>query len=164
MRNKIVLAVVIILQLVCIVLGAMLYHSKEDDVVLQHANVTIDNNATETGSENNDLSNLSVLFCGFDDSVVSNDTVIHLTNNEDNDPRVFIKYVVLNKDTEETLFETDLISAGKSVNWTPQLPDGVYNISFDQYGFYDQGNGDYVEVAHGRNTVCYTVKNKKQGD
>lgn len=161
MRRRVVVGLAVVAAVIICALGAKYFLMRTDGKKeLKHQNVVV---STEENSESVDdlqkkLASLQIILCGFDDATISEDTVVELKNSEENDRAVLIKYVITNEDSGEEIFETDLIPWGKSVSWKPELEKGVYKISFNQYGYYNKGNGEYIELTGGSNTVTYTVE------
>ena len=126
------------------------------------ASIQIDNRVkTDKGSTISNTSSAlekrEVLFTGIPSSVINKSTKVHLDNNELNDD-IYLKYKVINKDTEEVLFETDLIPSGQFVEWIPGdsgLHEGKNNILFVEtpYILIDE---EWVTLTVGKNEAVFT--------
>lgn len=122
----------------------------------------VDTRATsenEQVTDNNPLANRSVSFAGLDDATIQEGGKILLENLPANGD-FLMEYHVINRDTNEEVFSTDLIPSGKHVVWTPSdtLPKGVYHLSFVQTPYYVDVTGDQIPLTSGNNEVTITIQ------
>ena len=124
-------------------------------------NLVIDTRATDEAKKaENPLADRQVYFAGIEDTVVSKTDTIELENLPANEDFV-MRYVITDLDTNEQIYETDLIPSGEHVNWTPAetLPPGTYNIAFTEIPFYPTGADDeFIPLTQGRNVIKLIVK------
>ncbi len=134
-------------------------HKKPEPLPMQ-GNMVVDTDATDEEIRNkNPLSDRSVFFAGIEDATIDKEGVIALENLPENED-FMMKYVVYNADSNEQIYETDLIPSGKRINWRPgeKLSSGEYKLAFVEMPYAkDEASGEYQPLTQGRNTITLTI-------
>ena len=111
---------------------------------------------TDKGSPIDDI-----ILAGYDDISLAEKGTISLQNPAANQKdNVYIKYEIINNETNETIFETDLIEAGKEIIWTPseQLEKGTYDVALIQHPFYIENEEFIPTMTVGKNNITLTIQ------
>jgi len=135
------------------------------DAVDSHGNVTVDSRSENAAEHTEDeWSDRKVYFAGFSDSSFNQKTRLELKNPKENRD-FFIKFVVTDTDSKETLYESGLVESGKAVYWTPaeQLEAGIYNLAIQMMPYYSPDNGEtWTQLTATSNRVAFTIVDSKE--
>lgn len=106
----------------------------------------------------NPLADRNVYFAGYLDATLTKESTVALENLPENED-FFLKYTITNNDTNEVVFETNLIAAGQCIVWNPgeTLDEGTYELQFLASPYYQEVDGSFVPLTAGSNTVTYTI-------
>lgn len=109
-------------------------------------------------AQKNPLSGRNVFFAGYADATINKNTTVALENLPDNED-FLIKYTIINKEDNSTVFETNLIQAGQCVVWVPgeTLEPGTYNLQILQSPYWHDGAGNFTPLTAGSTDVCYEL-------
>ena len=109
-------------------------------------------------AQNNPLADRNVYFAGYVDATLSKTSTVALENLPENE-EFYLKYTVTNIDTNEVVFETNLIPSGQCVMWTPgeTLEVGTYNLQLLASPYYEKEDGSFLPLTAGSNVVQYTI-------
>lgn len=151
----------------CVILIILLFsglNSCKNGKTGTEGSVKIDNRASVIKGSTSDYTDLlkdrEVYFSGIEDTTINKATIVYLNNDENNDD-IYLQYTVKDKDTEEVLFETDLIPSGQFVEWVPGdsgLHEGKNNILFIETP-YIQIDEKWVTLTVGKNEAVFTLIN-----
>lgn len=113
----------------------------------------------EVNQNINPLAGKNIFFSGLSDSVLNKRTIVYLENVADNSDDIFMKYDIYNGD--ELIYSTDLIPAGKAVEWIAgeTLATGEYDLVFNETPYWQNEYGEFVQLTSGANTVHFTMVN-----
>lgn len=109
-------------------------------------------------TQKNPLADRNVYFAGYVDATLSKTSTVALENLPENE-EFYLKYTVTNIDTNEVVFETNLIPSGQCVMWTPgeTLEVGTYNLQLLASPYYEKEDGNFLPLTAGSNVVQYTI-------
>lgn len=154
---------VVIAVLIIIILMLLLRSCRASpQVITTGGSMDVDTRATSQieemfkGQENE----RDVYFAGINDAVINEKTKVLLENLPENEDYL-MKYEIYNVDTDEKVFETDLIPSGSHIVWMAgeDLGEaGTYNLLFVESPFAPLDDGTYEPLTVGRNTVTFTVR------
>lgn len=156
--RKVMILLIIIIALV-LVFGVLFFwmYNKLNVQNNSAQGLVLDTSATAM-KQHKDIGN--VVLAGYDDISLAVGGSVSLQNPEANKSSdLYVKYEIVDNDTEKVIYESDLIAAGSEVIWVPSddLKPGQYNISFIQRPFYVE-NGEYVPtMAAGKNDIVLTI-------
>lgn len=107
----------------------------------------------------NPLAGRNVYFAGYVDATLNSESIVQLENLPDNQ-EFLLRYIILNKDTEEEVFSTDYIESGKCVIWNPYetLGTGTYHLKFIAKPCYVDVNGNSIDLTAGSTDVTYIIQ------
>lgn len=157
MKNttKILLIGIIVLAILGAAVGGYFIANKNKSPIPEQGNLTIDTRSNSEKKEmKNELSGRNVYFAGLEDCTLDSNGEIYLENLPENED-FLIKYTVTIADTNETIFETDLIPSGQHVAWVPSenLTPGIYHLAILQVPYYQMANGSYTPLTSGNNII-----------
>ena len=156
-----IMAIIILLLILALLGGAYyVYTLKNAAIPESKGNFRVDTRETSEEIENPmaDLASRNVYFAGIEDAVFAGSGQIALENLPENED-FFMRYQVVNDDTGETVFETDLITSGNRIYFDPysELKPGIYHLSFVETP-YALINGEYIELTGASNPVTITLQ------
>jgi len=110
------------------------------------------------------LAGRDVFFSGIVDSSISKTGSIQLLNDERNED-FYMTFTVINKDTDEVVYESELVPSGQAIYWVPgeYLEPGTYNLNFKETPYYFPSGSpevdpeDFMTLSVGNNTVTITI-------
>lgn len=138
--------------------------SSKDNGDSVNKDLCMDVRAVPKGEDKDDLAkilaDMQVYFCGIEDAVINDSSVVYLENDKEN-KGIYMRYVITDKDTGEVLEVTDLISAGDCVEWVPgeKLSKGEHTLIFNEAPFFQwkEAENGYVPLTQANNEVVFTV-------
>ncbi len=100
-------------------------------------NFKIDTSAKTMKEANKQLVDREVFFAGIQDGALAKSSPILLKNPDSNND-IFMMYTILDEDTGNVIYETDLIKAGCAVEWVPGeiLGVGEHHLIFSEQPYY----------------------------
>ena len=155
------LVIVILILLLLLVKGC----NNNTDTNIGFTNV-IENNLSIADNANDEyekpesiLEGRNVYFAGIADTTVGTNTNVYLENLPENDD-IYMKYKIINADTKDVIYETDLIPSGKHVTWkcAEDLQEGENHLVIEESPYYPTGTG-YMLLTTGKNEVTFTFIN-----
>ena len=160
-RTLIIVIIAAIVVLIGVVCGFMSYINNMNTKQAQNSNMdglVLDTRAEGLTEEQKALKEREVFFTGFEGSRLNHESKINLINLPENED-FLMKYICINSDTGETVYETDLIPSGQTVVWTPynDLGVGTFTIKFTQVPYYMQENGEYRTLTSASNEVVLEI-------
>lgn len=100
-----------------------------------------------------------IIYPGYEDAEITKTTKWHFDNPQENGDFYF-KIEVIDTDTNEVYFTSDLIPSGRSIEWVPGevLDEGVYHLSVLQTPYLYGTDGEASQaVACGNNPITLTI-------
>ena len=106
----------------------------------------------------NPLAGRNVFFAGYADATLSKTSTVALENLPENED-FLLKYIITDTTKDTIVFETNLISSGQCVVWTPgeSLEGGTYELQFLAIPYYRDENDNFQQLTSGCNEVCYQI-------
>ena len=154
-----IIILILILLAVIAVLVLILIKPRENIICkeVEKESFVVDTRLFDQSKGNSTFSGLKIEFAGIENSNINSESVIYLSNPESN-KNIYMKYIVVDNDTGEELFTTDLIPPGLSVPWQPgeSMEVGTHNISMLQFPYWQQKDGTYTALTTGENVVKIT--------
>ena len=126
---------------------------------INEEDLVISTETVDTKEANKDpLKDRKVLFCGYEDSTITNKTTILLKNLEEN-LDFYMRYNILDS-SGKVVFKTDLIPAGQSLVWVPgeSLDFGTHALTFNMQPYYQNSDGTWRKLTSASCDVTYTIK------
>lgn len=124
------------------------------------SNISVDTRATSETNQviEDSLGNRQVFFAGIEDLDISMTTSVLLENLPENED-ILMKYEIYNSETEDLIFETDLIPSGEHVEWVPgrNLDKGEYQITMVETPYYPNGDDTYMPLTVGSNVLSLVL-------
>lgn len=132
-------------------------HNAKDEMMI--TNLVLDTSQNNYDKANQELADREVFFAGIGNGPVPRNGEILLKNPPSNDD-IYMQYTIINEDTGEVVYETDLIQSANAVSWVPgeTLEPGEYHFTLIEQPYYQvEATENWLPLTTGNNHVTITI-------